>query len=400
VSQLLVSYNSPVSIANVLTDFTVLDANGKAVPITVNTNGSFVTNLSGDSYTIVGLSESGNTVTVTLQPGTDGNGPATPSDYWVGETVILSGITDQNGTPIAGYDGDVVVTSVSNGGYTFTFNAASTGLATVAPVDDEIYTGVETGTDVPIGGTNTFLTVSVTGASWSSSNGGTATITANNNFTVGERVTVFGIGGATGYNGTVTITAATATSFSYALGTQPSGTAGFGGAVAYASSAVVSATNVTQVIITFDALNEQGVASDAFVYASGAADGLGNTIGVSDGNYFLHTTVADITSNGYALDGAHDGMPGSTTAGSGVYGGGGTAEVDEVWRLFGDVLGLRSVTGQDTAVFRTTYGSTGYGAADGGTGDYLWYFDYDMDGNINTTDLTQYGHRLNTVLSE
>ncbi len=63
-------------------------------------------------------------------------------------------MTDTNGNPITGYDGEVIVTSVAGDGYSFTFNAAATGLPTIVPVDD----GSGQGTDIPIGATNSFAT--------------------------------------------------------------------------------------------------------------------------------------------------------------------------------------------------------------------------------------------------
>ena len=81
---------------------------------------------------------------------------------------------------------------------------------------------------------NTPTAKAVTAASWAS---GVATITANNDFSVGQTVTVAGIGGATGYNGSFTITGVIGspgnqTGFTYALTTQPTGTPTFTGATA------------------------------------------------------------------------------------------------------------------------------------------------------------------------
>ncbi len=71
----------------------------------------------------------------------------------------------------------------------------------------------------------------ITGASWA---GGLATITANNDYVVGQSVTVAGVTGTSGgnFNGTFSITGATGTSFSYALGTAPTGTPVVTGATA------------------------------------------------------------------------------------------------------------------------------------------------------------------------
>jgi hypothetical protein len=105
-------------------------------------------------------------------------------------------------------------------------------------------------------------------------------------------------------------------------------------------------------------------------------DPFGNTVGLLDGNYFLNTLVADVTNSGVALDGAHTGVAGSTADG--------THEIDEFWRLYGDVNGDRQVDGLDNNVFRGTFGSTSVSP------NYLWFLDVDEDGNINTTDLNAF----------
>ena len=102
----------------------------------------------------------------------------------------------------------LVITSVGSDGYSFTFNAATTGLPTIAPVDD----GTSTGTDNVIGTTNSFATGPVADA------------------------------------------------------------------------------NVSSVVITFVPFNVKGVSSDAFTYPSGLTDGLGNSVGLVNGNYFLKVT--------------------------------------------------------------------------------------------------------------
>ncbi len=125
-----------------------------------------------------------------------------------------------------------------------------------------------------------------------------------------------------------------------------------------------SDTGVTSVVITFN-LNEGPGGSSGDTYAYGMTNGVantdvyGNTVALNDGNFFLDTVVAEITNNGIALDGAHDGVGGSITSGSNApYGGQGKYEVDEFWRLFGDVNGARNVDALDTYQYSQTEGST------------------------------------------
>jgi len=135
-------------------------------------------------------------------------------------------------------------------------------------------------------------------------------------------------------------------------------------------------------VITFSTDNS----SDTYAFT--AADPFGNSRGLVDGNYYLNTTVADITAGGYALDGVHDGTPGSTSTGTGNLNGNGVNEVDEFWRLFGDANGRRVVNGLDTSVFRPAYNTTTNSL------NYLWFFDYNMDGAINSFDAQQYQKNL------
>jgi hypothetical protein len=148
----------------------------------------------------------------------------------------------------------------------------------------------------------------------------------------------------------------------------------------------VAASSVSQVVITFA---DDGVHSFTF----GGADPLGNTVGLKDGNFFLDTRSADITSNGIALDGAHSGVGGSTTTtGTGVYNGGGTYEVDEFYRLFGDSRGARTVNGLSNNDWNAAFGTSTGAAA------YKWYFDYNLDGTINAADKGFFSPNLGKTL--
>jgi hypothetical protein len=94
------------------------------------------------------------------------------------------------------------------------------------------------------------------------------------------------------------------------------------------------ATGVTQAVINFN----NDTSADTFAFA--AADPLGNTRGLNDGNYFLNIDGTKVSANGILLDWQHNGQPGA----------GGT-EIDEFWRLFGDLNGTRVVNGLDNAQF-------------------------------------------------
>ncbi len=85
---------------------------------------------------------------------------------------------------------------------------------------------------------------SITNATWANS---VATITIGSSpFQVGQTVTVAGITGQTGFDGTYTITTVTPTTFSYALTTQPTGTLGFASATATGANTYTGTTTVSQ----------------------------------------------------------------------------------------------------------------------------------------------------------
>ena len=116
-------------------------------------------------------------------------------------------------------------------------------------------------------------------------------------------------------------------------------------------------SGATQLFVTFNA-----DATHTFNFITPYLDQFGNTltVGLVDGNYFLNTKVADISAasnSAVLLDGAKNGMSGSTTSGTGNLGGNGVNQVDEFWRLFGE-QGRRQVDGVDTTNFRTVNGVT------------------------------------------
>ncbi len=117
--------------------------------------------------------------------------------------------------------------------------------------------------------------IAITGASWSSK---IATITANNNYTSGETVTVAGIGGATGYNGTFTIKSATATSFTYSLKTQPTGTPTFTGATAVLPTTMTDfAGSLAPTVMNANSADGPVVAWDGLAVATDNVPGMTDT---------------------------------------------------------------------------------------------------------------------------
>ncbi len=141
-------------------------------------------------------------------------------------------------------------------------------------------------------------------------------------------------------------------------------------------------TNVTLLVVYFT-----GISNDTFSVSAGQytdAYGFTPTVFLNDGNYFLQSTVADISSaanSAVLLDGNHSGLPGSTTPGtSAPYGGQSKYEVDEFWRMFGDTEGRRRVDNTDIRNFGAAFGSNNTQS------NYQWFLDVDQDGNINGTD--------------
>jgi hypothetical protein len=302
VSELTMNFNEPVNISNLFTDFAVKDSSGNFLSINVTTD-TGISTYGADFYSVLGASESGSTVTVSLDPSSvasDSNGLA----YIVGQKVVVSGVGQ-------GYNGTVTVTGVNTSNDTFTYTDSFTGLAPIS-FNSATYEG---------------------------------------------------------------------STFDFAASPLP-------------------ATGVSKVTITFNDDGKDVMTYSALYTGSGGYDALGNSTYLVDGNYFLNTTAADITNNGVALDGGHNGVPGSPTMGTGNLNGNGMYEVDEFWRLFGDVNGDRRVNGLDNSVYTQTVGSTGGGSGQtGGTGLYLWYLDSNMDGNINSTDTTAFHKQLGKVLN-
>lgn len=137
------------------------------------------------------------------------------------------------------------------------------------------------------------------------------------------------------------------------------------GGVPTSQSGSSKPTDFEELVITFNA-GSGATAGDTFNFGSGVTEtdsnGIVTSVGLETGNYFLDTTVADVASNANTavlLDGAHTGASGSTTPGSTApHGGQGVYEVDEFWRLFGDVSGTRTVDGLSAYAYSQADGTT------------------------------------------
>jgi hypothetical protein len=147
-----------------------------------------------------------------------------------------------------------------------------------------------------------------------------------------------------------------------------------------------------------------GVQSVRISFASGSADTYnltgapltagvlsGLTVALNDGNYFVKVDGSFMTDAfGQHVD----------AAGNGTFG---SVATTEFYRLFGDVNGDRTVDYAD----QTPLGAAIRGGANrGGTIAQKtlyrnnWYFDYDGDGLINTTDYNnQFKTRIGTILA-
>ena len=159
------------------------------------------------SAQIIGASESGTTVTITV---TQGNafGVDMPHEFVVGQVVRIQGITASNAF---GYNGEFVVTSVpstpTHPGTTFTYTAAASGLPTLA-------TGTtQYGVAIPLVNNN---------ISTATESGATVTLTLNDTvahygFALGNLVSIAGVGGQNsgGYNGSAVITAASGSTVAF-----------------------------------------------------------------------------------------------------------------------------------------------------------------------------------------
>ncbi len=68
-------------------------------------------------------------------------------------------------------------------------------------------------------------------------------------------------------------------------------------------------------------------------------------------------------------------------------------EADKFFRYFGDSDGDRDLDASDSLRLRNSYGQTA------GSSRYLWYFDYDQDGDVDADDRSQFLARYRTSLA-
>jgi hypothetical protein len=103
---------------------------------------------------------------------------------------------------------------------------------------------------------------------------------------------------------------------------------------------------------------------------------------LADGNYLLTVAADHVFASGFKLDGNRDGTPNDNFTF-------GAAAVDKFFRFFGDQDGDRDVDATDRFRFLAAKGKTR------GQAGYLWYFDYDNDGDVDSvgTDVDQFNIR-------
>ncbi len=147
--------------------------------------------------TIAGATETGNTVTITT---------SAAHNFSVGEQVVVAGVG------AGGYNGTFIINTIPTS-TTFTYTDPTTGLAasiggTVVHEGNFTDDGDHVAADVPVAPAATVATATEAGTTV------TITTTADHGFSVGEQVAIAGVGAAD-YNGTVTITSVTDTTFTY-----------------------------------------------------------------------------------------------------------------------------------------------------------------------------------------
>jgi hypothetical protein len=100
---------------------------------------------------------------------------------------------------------------------------------------------------------------------------------------------------------------------------------------------------------------------------------------LADGEYRLTILSAQVSGAGQPLDGDSNGTPGGDFT-------------MELFRLFGDVNGDKTVNGLDLALFRSAFGTSL------GNPNYVDYLDQNGDGTINGLDLAVFRTHFGTTL--
>jgi YD repeat-containing protein len=218
-------------------------------------------NLASETYSngvhVTGASWSSSTATVTAA-----------NTFTTGEKVTVSGVSP------SGFNGTITVASALPTQFTYSLGSNPGSYSS--------------------GGT---ATAAVTNATWSSN---TATITVANSFNVGQKAAVAGIS-PSGYNGTVTVTAASSTSFSYALGTNP-GTYSSGGTVSLPMPQSGSCTGSATMCFSYDAENNRTQMVDGTGTTSYTFDNFGETTAVKNPTGPTVTCNGSTNTTCYAYD--------------------------------------------------------------------------------------------------
>ena len=202
--------------------------NGLYTILTTPTTTSFTVGLITDPGTYT----SGGSALVDQNALTQG-GTATTSGYLEdsadGHSIVFAGNVQTPGGSLSGVQSDVGVLSSNGSVNDSTLIASAVGSARAVASSDGSGFWVATSSGVDFVSFGGATPSAISAASWSNANGGTATITAPNNYVVGQSVIVSGIGVATGFNtpstngypAAFTVLSASSTQFTYALTTDP-----------------------------------------------------------------------------------------------------------------------------------------------------------------------------------
>ncbi len=206
------------------------------------------------AFTITSASAAGFTYALAANPGEPGGTTVITAATWAGniatitaantfsagQTVVITSMTPN------GYNGTFTIASATSTYFTYALGTSQTpgtafGAATVTG------SAIGTATTGNRSLTITPLVVPITAATW---NAGVATITAGNTFSAGQTVVIAGIA-PNGYDGTFVIASADATSFTYALASNPGvgstfGTASLSGFAAITITATDGNGGITQ----------------------------------------------------------------------------------------------------------------------------------------------------------
>jgi hypothetical protein len=321
-------YNGARTVTSVTgTTFTVGIATN---PGTYTSGGTALGSPTGFTYSlplsaVATASRATDAVTITAVTWSSVNGVGTVTvtannTFSAGQTVIISGVS-----PTA-FSGTFVVASATSTSFTYLLgtNPGTASLSTPKATPASPVTNVaDTATPLAITAANTASVnasitgvasassaATITGVSYSSANGGTVTVTANNSFSVGQTVTIANVTPAA-FSSTFTIATATSTSFTITnFGANP-GTATFTGtatATGFIATATTSAAHnyIVGQTVTISGITPSGYngtvtvasvpSSTTFTYnIPGGNPGSGTSTGTSAGT-FATITVSSVPS--------------------------------------------------------------------------------------------------------